>query len=152
MLQKQIQLEIFDLGRRLKRENTADKIPTRNNLGPKFPIQLCVKIASVMLITIVSFTIGVEHGKSLYRNNTFKPVIAEKKDTLQPKEIKPLFSKDNTDKQVVKEKAVSFDEYTIQVVTYKKDSSYVEKEISRLKQKGYAPFIIPRNDYIQLCA
>ncbi|MDD5355044.1 MAG: SPOR domain-containing protein [Candidatus Omnitrophica bacterium] len=160
MIQKQIQLEIFDSGRRVKRSPIAERGETEQPSEPKFPTQLCIKIASFLIIAIISFGLGVEHGKIISINFNSVRSISKEKITQLPRENiarkeeiqKPAIAKDAANREIVKEKTISSNEYIIQVATYKKDSSYINKESSRLKQKGYTPVLIPSDNYTQLCA
>lgn len=172
MLNKQIQLDLFEQGpkiKKVKEEPTGSQIsPTRS----KFPTQFCALVACSIIIIIVTFALGIERGKVIGN------VIAEKKISSNYL----LASVENKEKQISdisdeisikdsetqkasikasivnkqpekKEKNVRLENarYIIQIVTYKKDSSYIKKEISKLQQKGYKTFIVSRGDYRIIC-
>jgi len=160
MTQKQIQLEIFDSVRRAKRNPVAETEGTEQPIDSKFPTHLCIKIASFLIIAITSFGLGVEHGKTIsVANKTIRSISKEEITHLPSKNIaqkekinQPTVAIDASNQKIVKQKTGSSNEYIIQVATYKKDSSYINKESSKLKQKGYTPVLIPSDDYTQLCA
>jgi ABC-type dipeptide/oligopeptide/nickel transport system permease component len=160
MAQKQIQLEIFDLGQKVKKGYSQDRAEVEKLAQAKFPAQLCVKIAAFLIMIVVSFALGVEHGKSIARINGSVKNIAENKITpfikANPAKKQNTQQQTITNENIAKEKInqnpITSDEYTVQVATYKKDSSYVDKGVSKLKQQGYVAVLIPSDEWMQLCA
>ena len=160
MTQKQIQLEIFDLGQKAKKDYSQDRAEVEKLTQTKFPTQLCAKVAVLLIMVIVSFALGVEHGKSIARSNGYAKNIAENKIApaakINPEKKQNIQQQAITNENIAKEKinqnSITSDEYTVQVATYKKDSSYVEKGVSKLKQQGYVVVLIPSDEWMQLCA
>lgn len=166
MSSKQIQLEIFERGHKNKKAATADGYPYEKSLEFKFPTQLCLKVACSIIIIVTSFTLGVERGKIISKNKISNSYLAEfqtkniaKDATVKTKEIplkneiikKPVDFPKKIEKEEQNDK-IEVSKYVIQVVTYKKNSSYIEKEIAKLKQNGYTTLTIPSGNYIQICA
>ncbi len=167
---KQIQLEIFQLDQKNKKMGRADSSLSEKSLEPKFPTQLCIKAASLVIVIIMSFALGIERGKVISRNRIPNSLIATDKPqnisqdiaqevSLTTKEI--VIKNDEIKKTPVatkklqkqeKDDSLRASKYVIQVVTYKKDSSYIEKEIAKLKLDGYSTMVIPSGNWIQICA
>lgn len=159
---KQTQLEIFEhTSTRVKRgirphRETADKIPEF-----KFPTQLCIKAACLLIITIVSFGLGVERGKVVSKKKVSTRFLAAKKTPAIIKEIslkeekiqkptqknKKLEKKEKTDR-------IQTSSYIIQVASYKKNSSYIDRELAKLKKNGYKTITISSSsgEYMGICA
>ena len=146
MTQKQVQLEIFELGHKSRRDSSGYAEISEKTPQVKFPTQLCVKIAYIVIIAVISFALGVEHGKTTAKSNNSARFVAEKKVIQAPQAEKEEIQKP------VAVKPTTIEGYIIQVATYKKDSSFIDKEASKLKQKGYTPVIIPSKEWAQLCA
>lgn len=82
---------------------------------------------------ILSYSIGVEKGKSLNNKLLTQNVVKIKK---QP--------------SLVLAQKIPEVKYTVQVATYKK-SSYAQKEKNNLSKKGFQVFILTKGNLLQLC-
>ncbi|MDD5617872.1 MAG: SPOR domain-containing protein, partial [Candidatus Omnitrophica bacterium] len=149
-----------DLGHKTRKDSIVNKIDVDQVSEPRFPTHLCLKAASLIIVAIVSFALGVEHEKIASRNSNYTISNSERKITQISKETplnkeeaqKPVMAADNSARANSKESSASSEGYIIQVATYKKDSSYIKQETLKLKQKGYVPFFIASGNYMQLCA
>jgi len=122
-------------------------------------------IVFIMLL-VIFFSLGVEKGRrSALRTGQIivdksAPNVIEKKmpieekkveivtsETVQMKEAEGTKTSKATDEKVTE---VSGKYYTIQIIACKKEE-YAKKEIERLKNEGYDAFIIPFNDWMQIC-
>lgn len=136
------------------------------------------KILLLLIVMIFAFTLshsfGVERGKRLMEKK-FESLIPSQTQTISeddsmndPHEViesetvllspeGPVDSNSlllpNLPKQVIPSKGElkKMGNYTVQLVTYD-NQSLAEKEINRLKSKGYEGFIIPSGHYYQVCA
>ncbi|MDD5352286.1 MAG: SPOR domain-containing protein [Candidatus Omnitrophica bacterium] len=162
MSQKQIQLEIFNLGTKAKREPFSPRETSEQTTTLKFPTQLCIKIACLMILLIISFALGIERGKILAKNQVMPRLIVTTKTQETTKETaikreevvkQPVLNPpvENTAKKV-KDGNLMSSNYIIQVATYKKNSSFIKKEASKLQQKGYNTVLIGSGEYMQVCA
>jgi len=158
MSQKQIQLEIFELGQKIKKGIRANRNSPPNSTESKFPTQSCIKVASSIIIIIMSFALGVEHGKSISQKQISSRFLVDSKKQTITNEINlgdnkipltPIVSKE-LEKKESNDKIIAC-EYIIQVATYKKNSSYVKKETTKLQQKGYNTLIITKGNFMEVC-
>ncbi|MFC1709426.1 SPOR domain-containing protein [Candidatus Omnitrophota bacterium] len=159
--QKQAQLEIFENTSRIKKQarphgEVSDKTPDF-----EIPAHLYIKSACILIIIVVSFAIGVERGKVVSQKKVSTRFLAEKHSPAIIKEIKvgdgslvktlpenkKLEKKEKTD-------TIKTSGYSIQVASYKKDSSYINKEISKLRKDGYKTITISSasSNYMGICA
>jgi len=130
-------------------------------IPPKWPF-ITVSIENLVFITIIiimvtvlSFSLGVERGKRLGNAKIIRP---EKNYTKIEKKItKPAFLKDNLDNtqaaEVKQEQVIIRDKtrrYTIQIVAYR-DKGTAEKKVSSLREEKRSAFIIPENGLFQVC-
>lgn len=162
MSNKPVQLEIFEQDYKSRRNSLSDAHSDTAVHHSRFPIQTCVIVSCSIIVFISVFVLGIEKGKSLVRNNTSVAITKKtpEPDTNTiaplPNTNKPLSPQEQTtpitpiNKNLEKnEKSaiVSASKFVIQIATYKKDSSYVEKEIAKLKQKGFEAFVKKSGDY-----
>jgi cell division protein FtsN len=165
---KTMQLEIFEDILKAKKAQgpqgeAEDRIPNF-----KFPTQICVKAACLLIVVLVSFALGVERGKLISKNKVSTRMLAESKSLEEVvKEIvikdeeqipepaiekeEPLVQENKVEEKAA-EDAIATSGYLIQVASYKKNSSYIDKEIERLKQKGYSTKTISGKEYMGICA
>lgn len=91
------------------------------------------------IISLVSFSIGVEKGKRL----TAKALLGKPRKVPESGRIL-----NNPVKKPIIQKHIS--KYTIQVATFK-TKTYAQKEAERLKKKGVDALIIPRGKHVIVC-
>jgi cell division septation protein DedD len=118
------------------------------------------------MLLVVFFSLGVEKGRRIALK-TGRAIIdrgvqkvIEKKTPAEEKKVETVAFKTDEIKETesiktnktTEEKTteVSLKPYTIQVIAFKKEE-YVKKETERLKNEGYDVFIIPSNEWIQVC-
>jgi len=95
-------------------------------------------ILFVLLLSVI-FTLGVERGKNIsFKSNTAKVSVLDKKKTPEVK-VEPISKEEK--KEPLASKEVPSEYFTIQVVTYKKDS-LVKSELKYLEKKGYEAFVV----------
>jgi hypothetical protein len=176
MTQKQIQLEIFDRDSKAKKESKSEGDIIQDVAEFKFPTQLYIKISALIIMVIVSFALGVERGKVISKRNISTRFIADNKSTEIGQEIpikkattqeeqsakntaKNKIAEDKTkvsDKAKTEEKTkdtkINTPGYIIQVASYKKNSSFIDKEIAKLQKNGYNTLTISGGEYIGICA
>lgn len=100
--------------------------------------------AGLIVISIISFSLGVEKGKKIasIRSHSRLDLALDEK---------PIKENIQTAVTAVKEEPVTTkDGYTIQLACYK-TRSYADKEAQTLKIKGLTPLIQEKGDYIVLC-
>ena len=118
-------------------------------------------IVFIMLL-VIFFSLGVEKGKKIIRVDTAEKGIpfamqapqAEEAEGFKTPILKTLESE--TLLEAISEDLEIIDAsdnrpYTIQVVAYKKENA-AKKELDRLKREGHEEFVIPSNDWFQVCA
>jgi len=130
-------------------------------IPPKWPfitisIENLVFVAiSIIMIIVLSFSLGVERGK---RFGNTKIILPERNYAAIEKKIsKPVSLKDNLDNteaaEIKQEQGVIRDKtarYTIQIVAYR-DKGTAEKKVSSLREEKRSAFIIPENGLFQVC-
>jgi len=162
MKESAVQKELFEEYRTPK-----DKAKRRQTILPRSFKPLSVSyeqavfmaIAAIMLMVLV-FSLGVERGKRLAgaaapkkdapdkqaSDKEYKTSAAVKEDVAvaqqDTKRPAPLPEKEK--------KAVKSDLFTIQVIAYRSKKS-AQRELERLSEKGYKPFIITGGGYYQVC-
>lgn len=164
---KHMQLEIFEDAYKSKKtkniySGTVDDAPEF-----KFPTQLCIKAACLLIVVLVSFALGVERGKLISKKKISTRVLAEGKAQEIVKEIvikeevkKPETTiqkakppaKDKKLEKKEKDDKIITSGYMIQVASYKKNSSFIEKEITNLQKSGYNTHTVSGNNYMGICA
>ncbi|MFC1645612.1 SPOR domain-containing protein [Candidatus Omnitrophota bacterium] len=156
---QQTQLEIFEQSHRIKKGPRPHSDTLEKVADFKFPAQLCIKLACIIIVVIISFALGVERGKILSKKKVSTRVLADrepakinkevatKNDKIQkvPLDNKKLEKKEESDK-------IQHSGYIIQVASYKKNSSYIDREIAKLKRNGYDTITISGNKYMGICA
>jgi len=165
------QLELFSYradGRKVKRSKEAE-MPAESER--KIPTRIVLMSASVLLIAIISFALGVERGKTISKTTATtrhlaqgEPISSIQKTIEQKKEI---VAPTSPQKQLTQSPAPRIQKqktkasantgtlergYFVQVATYRKNSSFVKKEVDKLEKKGYNALIIPSGKYAQVCA
>ena len=106
-------------------------------------------IFSVLFILslVVSFSLGVERGKTIrLKNSVVKKDIEINKSPQLPPENKSLKIKEAPEEDI-KEKEVF---YSIQLATYTK-KEIAEAEAEKLKRKGLNPLLLKKGRYLVLC-
>ncbi|MBN3038833.1 MAG: SPOR domain-containing protein [Candidatus Omnitrophica bacterium] len=109
----------------------------------------------MIMVLIVCYSLGVERGKDLAQANIkgldastqvteSETITKDEEKASQKEESEPLIKKRKV------KIAVTEPFYTIQVATFLKSSS-VEKEVQRLKNKGYESFIVSKGKYTEIC-
>lgn len=124
-------------------------------------IEQAIMISVIVLMVIVlSFSLGVEKGKRidnvLNNQNTLisevqlptRPVVKEVKQEVETKH--EILQKIEPRDKVIRQQPRETNEYTIQVASFKKRSS-VDEEAKSLQKKGYEVVILPKGNYIILC-
>lgn len=175
MPDKQVQLEFFEQSYKIRKGSEIPTRAHDVLQKTKFPTQACVILACALIIIIVIFTTGIERGKRIAKNQTAAPQVAalapdaqravavrtaipspqpapERSAIPQSQPIAQAIkvTRPPPDKKLEKEEknvTLSSSRYAIQVATYKKDSSYIQKEIAKLKQKGFATSVKTSGDY-----
>jgi hypothetical protein len=109
---------------------------------------LIIMIIAIIMLFIISYSLGVEKGKHLVVLK--KDNLVEETPHIQERvEKKPLKrSPQPLKKKKTRTKFAS--QYTIQVATFRKSVS-VQQEMERLKNKGYQPFVINRGKFSEIC-
>lgn len=140
-------------------------------LGKKIMLNLSYEnlilffIVFIMLL-VIFFSLGVEKGRRIALKTEQTIIdrgvqkVIEKKAPAEEKKVETITSKIDKTKEVESTKTnktteekiteVSLKPYTIQVIAFKK-AEYAEKEMERLKNEGYDVFMIPSNEWIQVC-
>jgi len=125
--------------------------------------KVIIVILSFMVVSIVSFSLGVEKGKqlALARNimpvsqSTIQPVVTntprqENIYSPQRKAPVPVVTESAEDSVVAKLNNKPFGKYTIQVGSFKA-SSFAQKEAQALKKRGFTVTLLPKGKYVILC-
>jgi len=136
------QLELFS------DSNDAIKNPARRLKADSFSRRVwgyeksILIIIALLLVGIVSFSLGVEKGKGLKKTDTLKASV--------PKE-QPILASQN-EPVVLKEAMEKLPEggYTIQVASFKTDA-YANKEVEALRKKGFKALTLNKGEHIIVC-
>jgi len=117
----------------------------------------------LFMVIILSFSIGVEKGKSTALRSSDEPITQQ---TAFQKEAKPMpapVAVEEEGKVTIVAQAPSEqssesvsqqldkDYFTVQVASFK-TKKYADQEAESLKKKGYESFIIPKGKHIIVCA
>ena len=154
---KQSQLELFQFHQLQESEDAG-----RKNFGRRFFafIRIHEKAISIiiilLIISLVSFSLGVEKGKKIVKSNGIRRI-----DKIQPTQTdttKLAASADIIDNQdqkiasAVKEvntarEREDISKYTIQVASFK-SKGYAQKEVARLAKRGMQATIVRKGNYV----
>lgn len=117
-------------------------------------------IITFLVVSVVSFSLGVERGKRIaFLKTTPTSNVEQNIKTLpvkikdieienkKPKELPTVILASSKPITITKE---SQENYTIQVATYK-SKTYAQKEAQLLKNKGFQPRVFSKDNHIQLC-
>ncbi len=121
---------------------------------------LVILFIAVIMLMVVFFSLGVENGKRVALKNIVpltaeafhgtpeqgKTIVREEAGTANIKDT----GKPDTDRAAGETGNAETSLYTIQVVAFKKEAN-ARKEISLLKKEWREVFIIPTNDWQQVC-
>jgi len=156
---KHVQLEIFDQTARIKKESKVQKEHLDKIPDFKFPAQFCIKAACLIIVILISFAFGVERGKVISKKNVTSRVLAESKPRAITKQIAPKQKRIQKlpveNKKLEKKKKddkLTSPGYIIQVASYNKNSSYIDKEIIKLQKDGYDTVTVSSGNYMGICA
>lgn len=167
---------MFEENNKDKQAELFDNLPgpdkTINNKKftlPKFSLSLSCENSFFIIIVlgmlmIACYSLGVENGKHLVllHNNGIVNNIEEQEEKTQAVPAEPGLDEpkkerirlETTQTQKVEPEPISKEEprkkLYIQVATFRTDK-YADKEIKRLKNKGYRPFIVSRGKFRQVC-
>ncbi|MFC1753456.1 SPOR domain-containing protein [Thermoproteota archaeon] len=164
MSQKPEQLNMFKQDFKVKKlkEEPKDFPIAPSRPAAKFPTQICVKTSCVLIVLILIFTLGIERGKTISKKKidtdydtsslakVEKPPIEKEIKLTKAVIPKPAAPKKKLEKKK-KTAKLNDSRYIIHIVTYKKDSSYIKKELDTLKKRGYKPFIKKSGKYVVIC-
>lgn len=110
-----------------------------------------VIIISLVVIGIISFSLGVEKGKRIAAKlqpaalQTAVSPVAVSNPTLKEEQPPVLI------RQELKEAIGSYTiNYTIQVASYR-TKTHAEKEAGALKKKGFSPFVLSKGEFSVVC-
>lgn len=105
-------------------------------------------IIGVVIICLISFSLGVERGKHLamplqqpMRDPEVVPKTTNQDSVIQKKEETQQTAPQQKENQL---------RYTIQLASYK-TKTFAQREADALKGKGLSPLILKKGDYIVLC-
>lgn len=174
MSAKHIQLEIFEHGHKTKRNKGVIISSAAALERNKFPTQICVIASCVIIVSIAIFALGIERGKQIAKNEETSPRIKTQNDrfaaqkrpskTVQAKKPSSIKRPSKTiqtkkpssaNKKLVKKgksAKLPASQFVIQVATYKKNSSYIQKEVAKLEKKGYRALVKTSGDYMIIFA
>ncbi len=126
------------------------------------PEHIIIGLVFAIMLSLISFSLGVEKGKKIVSVQTkdekivIKDDVATKKKEAEP-QIKEVTVKEEKPKLIEKKapasietKEINVDAYTIQVASFKK-KSFAEKEAVRLQKYGYEIVILPKGEYVIVC-
>ena len=104
----------------------------------------------IAVTCIISFSLGIEKGKSI---SLSKPVItapAERNQVITREKIKDnkLIREENV---TIKDAAPSQEQYFVIQLASFKNKSLAVKEAQQLKKQGFASILIPKGTYSVLC-
>lgn len=149
------QPELFEyLDNQKQKRYKKPKLFTRKKIHILLSYENIVLFGIVFLMVLVLiFSLGVERGKriNIAKRDSVNQTIEEKyKDAISTEEDVTV-GKDSLNLKKPEDKKVELTAfYTIQVITYK-EGPMVEKEMQRLREKGYHPFVIPHGNLRQIC-
>jgi predicted CopG family antitoxin len=162
--QKQTQLEIFEQTAKTSHQADVAREIVDKVSDFKFPSQLCLRCASLLIVVLISFALGVERGKLISKKKISARFLAETQSPAEVKEIKmdadvaeePIVKAEPEDKNLEKEEkndTMQTSGYIIQVASYKKNSSYIDKEVTRLEKDGYKTMTVSSSsgEYMGIC-
>ncbi len=175
MSQRTVQKELFDefkAPRRRIRQQPYPPSKAHKALNISYEQVIFVGIAVIMLMVLV-FSLGVERGKRLVSQPAAKKTVEPLKPAAvaqkpEPASVKP--ARDSSTKPLKpvepeKPKAVpppppaesraaaarkNTSIFTLQIVAYRSKRT-AQKELKKLSEKGYDPFIITEGGYYQIC-
>jgi hypothetical protein len=116
-----------------------------------------------IMLLVIFFSLGVEKGKRIVRESKkdvagiidVEPQVEKGRIEVSTPEWKDASGFENIgEEQLVKKNAakVPVKPYTIQIIAFKKEKNgKVEKEVQRLKDEGYEAFVIPSQEWLQVC-
>jgi len=116
-------------------------------------------LLGIALVSIISFTLGVERGKNLRPDNAAIQAVRQEPQTVPvapaPAEVTPqapvvIIREQKPQAQTKLTRELTQNGYTIQLASYKKHSS-AQKEAQELRKKGLSPLILPKGNWIILC-
>ena len=138
-MQKPFQLEFFR-AKQYQSDGSKHKKQRQNFFGF---IKLHEKAVSIIIIafiiSLISFSLGVEKGKKLTKQ-------AQSKTELEVEQIispEPLLEEKLEIKQDISR-------YTVQVASFK-TKLYAQKEAKRLEKKGLRALVMPKGNYVIVC-
>lgn len=176
MNQRTVQKELFDefkAPRRRIRQQPYPPSRAHKVLNISYEQFIFVGIAVIMLMVLV-FSLGVERGKRLVAQpaaekvaEQLKPVAVAQEPKPEPEAAKPatgvgVISLERVDAEKPKVPAPPPAEsgaarvrkntniFTLQIVAYRSKKT-AQKEINKLSEKGFDPFIITEGGYYQIC-
>lgn len=159
MNHKHVQLEIFEQSYKAKKEASRNMYISEKMADFKFPTKICIQTACLIIAIIISFALGVEKGKKVSRINSSPRYLAENKPEKIKKEIsikkREAIETPIENKKLEKEEkndTLMTSGYIIQVASYKKNSSYIQREVAKLESNGYKTTTVAGGDYMGICA
>lgn len=144
------QLELFSQGQKgqLESKPQREKKFSFNYIANYEKIILV--IISLVITGVVSFSLGIEKGKTLARRNNWQTIATGKtpaRSEIEKPEVKTE-GQDISKPPAAKETFQYY--YTIQLASYQNKTS-AEKEARELKKKGLLPLVQPKGRYTVLC-
>jgi cell division protein FtsN len=136
-MQRQFQLELFK-----SKQYQLDSVKSDQYRQGFFGfIKIHEKAISItialIIISLVSFSLGVEKGKRLTNR-------------MQPKDEQIVLDKNISEKKPEEKKEDILNQYTIQVATFK-TKAYAQKEAERLEGKGLEALVVPTGNFVCVC-
>jgi hypothetical protein len=151
---KGYQQELFseaDNAKKVKKRIFKKHLFDKNNV--RFSLtyeQLGLFVILFIVLLSVVFTLGVERGKRIDFNVNLSNKAIDSKEYDHIKENILNEKKDIPDKEEQPKSVIPEEYFTIQVVTYKKDS-LVKSELEYLKKRGYTSFVIESGKFKHIC-
>jgi preprotein translocase subunit SecF len=140
-MHKQLQLELFKTSRDRPKIYKADRHRPSFFSIVKIHEKAILIAIGFIIVSLVSFSLGVEKGKGLVKEQSENP---QEKNLYAQQASKEKTSEKKADKSEVKAG------YTVQVATFRTET-YAQKEADRLKKRGLETLIIPRGGYVTVC-
>lgn len=107
-------------------------------------------IIGLVITGIVSFSLGVQRGKSLVEKYQILTPKTKSESAIVPKtQEQPKIEKQDMIRQITSAGPLQYN-YTIQLASYQNKTS-AQKEAQELKRKGYLPLVLSKGQYIVLC-
>lgn len=147
-------------------EKIRDKYISNKPFYFAFPVEtLAFTGIAVIIIVIIFFSLGVERGRYLARSSVAvespfkeeplsKVQAQETAEKPEPKQNIEVKEKKSPAEVKVSEKADTpkkvTAKYSVQVATYK-DKNTANKDLDSLKKQGYYAFILPKDNFYQIC-